>query len=192
MPRRKLLPIYPLPGEVHAAIAACDNERDRLLLELLWHTGGRVSEVLAIRVGDLTPTGVRMINLKQKEPAEKHVFLHPAFRARLAELCKGRSPGEYLIVNPRTGKPISRQMAWLIVKRACARAGVVRARPGERELEPLWPHAFRHGFAVNLLQQHVPVTGVQQLLGHGDLGSTQIYAALANPDLERHVAGVRF
>lgn len=190
--QRKLLPIYPTPGEIHSMAAAANSPRDRMLILLLWNTGGRISEVLAIRVGDITETGIRMQNKKQGQPQEKHVFLGPAFLAELHEYCQGKSKGTYLIGRYSDGGCISGKHAWTIFKRAALAAGALRRRMGDKEVEAIWPHTARHGYAINLLSQGVPITVVGDQLGHSSLASTQIYAKFADPARQAMVAGVRF
>ncbi len=189
---RRKLPVYPTLADVHRMLAACESERDRLLVELLWYTGGRVSEVLRVRVGDITEHGVRMVNLKQGEPAEKHVFLPPRFVDRLRRAVAGRRPDELVVTHLRGGRALSRKRAWEIVTAAGRRAGVLKRRAGAAESRPPWPHAFRHGNAINLLEQNVPVSAVQAQLGHSSLASTQVYLEITDPHRERMIAGVRF
>lgn len=192
MRQRKMLPIYPTLSEIHAMIDAADNPRDRMLVELLWNTGGRISEVLSIRVGDVNANGIRMRNLKQGQPAEKFVFCGPDFLAELHEYCQGMMPGEFLITHLDDKQKITRKHGWSLFKALALRANAMRRRMGETESEAIWPHTARHGYAINLLSQGVPVTAVGDQLGHSSLSSTQIYTALTDPHRQKMVAGVRF
>ena len=188
----RALPVYPTLSEVHRILAACEHERDRLLIELLWHTGGRISEVVAIRVGDLTASGIRMRNLKQSVPTEKHVFVQAELLARLREWAREKRPENVLVGRLVDGEELTRERAWQIVTAAGKRAGVQKKRFAADSLRPPWPHSFRHGNAVNLLEQGVPVTAVQAQLGHSSLGSTQVYAQLTDAHRQRLVAGAKF
>jgi site-specific recombinase XerD len=161
-------------------MAACENERDRLLIELLWHTGGRVSEVINIRVGDLTQYGIKMRNLKQAVPTEKHVFVRPDFLDRLMAYSAGKQPNEYIITRLGDNRPISRITAWRIVTRAGLRAGVLKKRFVSETLRPPWPHSYRHANAVQLLECGVPANAVKEQLGHSSLASTQIYLSITD------------
>jgi len=189
---RKSLPIYPTLGEVHQMAGLAPNERDRMLVMLLWWTGGRISEVLSIRVGDITTSGVRMKNLKQHQPMEKHVFLSPDVLHELRAFCVGKPLGSFLIGRDRDGGRISRKHGWAIVKRLALAAGVLRRRFGAESDEPIWPHTLRHGYAVNLLSQGVPITAVQGQLGHASLANTAIYTQLADPQRQAMVARAKF
>lgn len=201
------LPVYDTLAEVHRMLEQCVEERDRRLIELLWHTGARVSEVVQLRVGDLTKNGIRLVNLKQglyrvdedgskvhvsiKE--QKHVFLPADFLERLTAACRGRSPAAPIVgqlVDER--KPISRVQAWRIVTRAARLAGVSKRRFRDGALRPAWPHTLRHGYAVNLLEQQVPITVVQAQLGHHSLRSTEHYTRISDPRRAELIRGVKF
>lgn len=189
----KLLPIYPNRTEVARILAACKNDRDRMLIELLWATGGRVSEAIRVRVGDITRNGLAMPNLKQGGSAQKHVFLPAPFLDRLRAYCTGKDQTCPIIghlTNP--SRPISRVMAWMIVTHAGAQAGVLKQRYGASELRPPWPHAYRHGNAIHLLDSGVPVNAVSAQLGHAKLQSTAVYLALSDPHREKLVSSVEF
>jgi len=208
------LPQYPSLDAAHRMLDACTNERDRMLIALLLHTGGRVSEVLDIRVGDITKRGVRMVNLKQGQyqaiettgengerihrrvhvpvREEKHVFLNPAFLAELRTYAAHLPPGAPLVGRLRDGRPMGRKNAWKRIKAIGARAGVTIRRFSTGEETTPWCHSFRHLSAVTQLEQGVSLNAVQQQLGHKSLASTAIYLRLADPDREKQVRRVRF
>lgn len=192
MATRRGLPVYPSYSEVHRILAACENERDHMLISLLWNTGGRVSEVIQARAGDVTDHGIKLINLKQSVATQKHVFLNPDFLARLRDYTAGKHPGELIITHLNSSKSLSRQMAWKIVTTSGLRAGIVKKKFQQEELRAPWPHAYRHGNAVRMLEQGIPINAVQAQLGHADLKSTEIYARLTNEHVRKLVAGVKF
>lgn len=189
--QRKVLPVYPTYAEVHAIINACENERDRMLVELLWHTGGRVSEVIMARVGDITPHGIKLLNLKQTKSAQKHVFLGADFVARLHAYCAGKSLSDYIITRLNGHERITRERAWQIVTGAGYRASVIKRKP-DGQLHAPWPHSLRHANAIRLLESGVPVSAVQGQLGHNDLGSTSIYLQLTDPHRQQMIQAVKF
>jgi len=160
--------------------------RERLLLELLWYTGARVSEVINSRVGDITDTGIVLRNLKQRRTDYKHVLLPKRFRERLKATVEGQPQQALLFPSPRNpNKPISRVWAWKIIKRAAMEAGVTKTRMDgfDVRLVPAWPHTLRHGYATALLLQGVPLTAVQRQLGHSNIMSTAVYTQIADPHL---------
>ena len=194
MPRQaKRLPVYPTLADVHRVMDACQHARDRMLVWLLWVTGARVSEVIALRAGDVLPEGIRAPNLKQRQQADKLIMLPPALLAELREYANGMPPTQPLIGRlHQPHKPISRKLAWRIVTEAGRRAGVLKLRSNRDELRPPWPHAYRHGNAVHMLASGVPVNAVRQQLGHSTLASTAIYLDIADPERRHAIAGVQY
>jgi len=187
-------------------LACCETDRDRMLIKLLWHTGARVSEAIAVRVGDITKNGLRMKNLKQgfwrklpdggkrhiAVPTEKHVFCSPEYLDELRSYASGLPPEASLIGRLADGRQLSRKMAWVIVTRTAARAGILRTRFSDGILRPAWTHTLRHSAASHLLMAGAPITLVQHQLGHSSLSSTQVYTQLADPEISKFIAKVPF
>ena len=145
--------------------------RDRALLELLYATGARIGEVVALDVDDLSDEGV--VKLAGKGGKERIVPVGSFARAALGEYlvrvrpdwaAKGRSTPA-LFIGPR-GARMSRQMSWLVIQAAADKAGLSRK---------ISPHTFRHSFATHLLAGGADVRVVQELLGHSSVATTQIY-----------------
>lgn len=150
--------------------------RDRALLELLYSTGARISEVVELAVDDLDldadGASVRLLGKGRKErvvPVGSY-----AVRAVGAYVVRGRpalaSAGRgtpHLFLNTR-GAPLSRQSAWAVLRVAAGRAGIARA-------DEVSPHTLRHSFATHLLAGGADVRVVQELLGHASVATTQIY-----------------
>jgi integrase/recombinase XerD len=168
----------PEPGNSESA-AASDlmRLRDRALVELLYATGGRVSEITALDLDDLVEPG--LLRLFGKGSKERIVFVGSfAQRALDAYLTRTRpglvaaaaksarqSSTPALFLNHR-GARLSRQSAWQIVSDAAGRAGI---------LVEISPHSLRHSFATHLLEGGADVRVVQELLGHASVATTQIY-----------------
>jgi integrase/recombinase XerD len=145
--------------------------RDRALLELAYGAGLRVSELCGLGLTDLllTENLVRIFGKGGKErlvPIGRSVigavsvYLH----TKRPALDRGKSKGRVLL-NAR-GEPLSRVGAWGIVKRASRRAGITKR---------VTPHTLRHSFATHLLEGGADLRAVQEMLGHADLSTTQIY-----------------
>jgi integrase/recombinase XerD len=145
--------------------------RDRALLELGYGAGLRVSELCGLGLTDLllTENLVRIFGKGGKErlvPIGRSVigavsvYLHNKRPA----LDRGKSKGRVLL-NAR-GEPLSRVGAWGVVKRASQRAGITKR---------VTPHTLRHSFATHLLEGGADLRAVQEMLGHADLSTTQIY-----------------
>jgi integrase/recombinase XerD len=162
--------------QMEAVLAATDgdevqNLRDKALLELLYATGARVSEAVALNVDDVIEGDV--VRLFGKGSKQRIVpvggFARAAIEAYLVRArpmlsARGRAtPALFLGVR---GQRVSRQNAWLII-----RAAAERAKLGIE----ISPHTFRHSFATHLLAGGADVRVVQELLGHSSVATTQIY-----------------
>jgi integrase/recombinase XerD len=146
--------------------------RDRAMLELMYASGLRASEVGALGLTDLHDTlGVVRVtgkgNKQRLVPVGKPA--QNAIRAYMSE-CRvvlvrpdGRDKGRLLL--SRSGRPLERVAVWQIVKRHAATAG----------LRDVHPHMLRHSFATHLLAGGADLRVVQELLGHADISTTQIY-----------------
>jgi integrase/recombinase XerD len=173
--------------------------RDRALLELLYATGARVSEVTALDVDDLLSSSEvddawvdpesalesgGMLRVTGKGSKQRIVpYGSFAGRALAAYLVRARptmvSKGAgtpALFVGPR-GSRVSRQGAWLIIRAAAERAGIAA---------DVSPHTLRHSFATHLLSGGADVRSVQELLGHASVETTQIYTQVTADTLREH------
>ena len=164
--------------QVAALLAATDGDdvqrlRDKALLELLYATGARVSEVVDLNVDDVRLEDFDSVRLTGKGDKQRIVpvgrFARAAVsdylvRARPMLSTRGRStPALFLGLR---GQRVSRQNAWLIIRAAAERAGLT---------VPVSPHTLRHSFATHLLAGGADVRVVQELLGHSSVATTQIY-----------------
>ena len=174
----KALSIEQVEGILKAAAAGAEGPlavRDTALLELLYGTGARISEVVGLDVDDVADSS--LVRLRGKGGKERIVPVGRYARSALeAYLVRGRpslaakaisgSPGAgALFLNSRGGR-LSRQSAWSILKGAAGRAGI------EADVSP---HTLRHSFATHLLDGGADVRVVQELLGHASVSTTQIY-----------------
>lgn len=145
--------------------------RDRALLEIAYATGVRVSELVGLDVGDLWFDDA-LVRVMGKGSKERHI---PIGRRALGAaalyvreirptLDQGKGAGR-LFLNAR-GTPLTRVGAWGIIKRCAERAGIPKR---------VTPHVLRHTFATHLLEGGADLRAVQEMLGHADLSTTQIY-----------------
>ncbi len=154
--------------------------RDRAMLELLYATGLRVTELVGLRLNqvNLRQGVIRVVGKGNKDRLiplgeETEEWLNRYFKiARPAILKGGRS--DDLFVTER-GAAMTRQAFWYLIKRYARRAGINK---------PLSPHTLRHAFATHLLNHGADLRVVQLLLGHSDLSSTQIYTYVAQERLK--------
>jgi integrase/recombinase XerD len=173
-------------SQVEALLAAPDvatplGLRDRAMLELLYATGLRVSELVGLKSLELSLND-GLVRVMGKGSKERVVPLGEEARAWLGRylaearptLLAGR-PSDDLFVTQRAAA-MTRQMFWVLIKRHAARADI-RA--------PLSPHGLRHAFATHLLNHGADLRVVQMLLGHADISTTQIYTHVARERLKQ-------
>ena len=174
----------PDPADEAAMAADPVRVRDRAMLELLYATGARISELINLDLDDLVdPTLVRLFGKGSKERivpvggyAQRAL---DAYLVRTRPTLVGQGKGTpALFLNQRGGR-LSRQSAWQIISEAAR----VAELPGE-----ISPHTFRHSFATHLLEGGADVRVVQELLGHSSVATTQIYT-LVTVDKLREIYG---
>lgn len=160
--------------------------RNRALLELLYSTGARISEVVGLDVDDVD-TRSRSVLLRGKGGKQRLVPVgRPAIAALDAFLVRGRPElarrgrgCAAIFLNSRGGR-LSRQSAWQVLQDAAERAGITTA---------VSPHTLRHSFATHLLDGGADVRVVQELLGHASVTTTQIYTLVTVNALREVWAG---
>ncbi len=152
--------------------------RDKALLELLYATGLRASELAALEVGDLDLAAGWVRVRAGKGDKERLVPLGEEAAAWLEKwLAKRPKDGPYLFPG-RGGRRLTRARIWQIVKRYAKEAGI---HP------PPSPHVLRHAFATHLLAHGADLRAVQQMLGHAQISTTEIYTHVARARLKRLV-----
>jgi integrase/recombinase XerD len=174
----------PDPADENAIAADPVRVRDRAMLELLYATGARISELINLDLDDLVdPTLVRLFGKGSKERivpvggyAQRALEAY-LVRTRPTLVTQGKGTPA-LFLNQRGGR-LSRQSAWQIINEAAR----VAELPGE-----ISPHTFRHSFATHLLEGGADVRVVQELLGHSSVATTQIYT-LVTVDKLREIYG---
>ena len=173
----KVLPKYLSVDDVDRLLAQPDVSiprglRDRALIELLYATGMRVSELIALRPSDinleasyLTCTGKGDKQRIVPVGDEAATWVRRYVRDARLVLLKKRTSAR-LFVNARGGTGLTRMGFWKILKGYARQAGLART---------LSPHTLRHSFATHLLERGADLRAIQMMLGHADLSTTQIY-----------------
>jgi integrase/recombinase XerD len=173
---RRRLPRALGTAHVDALLAAPDpaqplGRRDRALLELLYATGARVSEVTGLRL-DGVDEALAVVRCDGKRNKTRLVPLGRRARAALRDYLEherpalaAAGPGESFVFLSVRGRRLTRDAVFRVLRRHAARAG----------LPPASPHALRHSFATHLLENGADLRAVQELLGHADIGTTEIY-----------------
>lgn len=167
---------------LHAPLVDALGLRDKAMLETLYATGLRVSELVGLSFSQvsLDPGVVRVMGKGDKERlvplGEEAVEALQVYMQQAREdLMQGRPPCNALFVT-RRGKGMTRQAFWYLLKRYALVVGI--------EPDSLSPHTLRHAFATHLLNHGADLRVVQMLLGHSDISTTQIYTHVANQRLQ--------
>jgi integrase/recombinase XerD len=155
--------------------------RDKAMLETLYASGLRVSELVALKLGQVSQDMgvVRVIGKGSKERLvplgeEAIAWIRQYLKEARPELLGGRAADD-LFVTAR-GSAMTRQMFWHLLRRYAAQAGLKK---------PISPHTLRHAFATHLLNHGADLRVVQLLLGHSDISTTQIYTHVARERLKQ-------
>jgi len=155
--------------------------RDRAMLETLYASGLRVSELVALKLGQVSQDMgvVRVVGKGSKERLvplgeEAIAWIRQYLKEARSELLGGRATDD-LFVTAR-GSAMTRQMFWHLLRRYAAQAGLKKS---------ISPHTLRHAFATHLLNHGADLRVVQLLLGHSDISTTQIYTHVARERLKQ-------
>ncbi|MCU0560243.1 MAG: site-specific tyrosine recombinase XerD [Desulfobacterales bacterium] len=153
--------------------------RDAAMLELLYAAGLRVSELVGLRLQDVH-LDAGFVRVMGKGAKQRMVPIGRYAREKLLfYLAHGREallknrPSPFVFV-ARAGRPITRQGFWKLLRRYAGAAGLAKA---------ITPHTLRHSFATHLLEGGADLRAVQEMLGHADVATTQIYTHVANERL---------
>ncbi len=145
--------------------------RDKAMLELLYATGVKVSELIDLSVQDVN-LQVGIVHL-HNDKKERIVPMYPGAIKAVAEYMVHVRPvivtesSEDRLFTNMTGQPMSRQGFWKIIKHYSEKAGIQK---------DITPHTLRHSFAAHLLENGAQLKDIKEMLGHSDISSTQIYA----------------
>jgi len=186
--RRRPLPVVLSHAEVERMLNEPDGrtprgQRDRAALELLYASGLRASELCALRLDDVHMQ-LGVVRPRGKGSKERLVPMgEPAMRALKTYLDDGRQallkarPSLYVFIGNRA-RPLTRMALFKIVRRYATAAGISKA---------ISPHKLRHAFATHLLQGGADLRAVQEMLGHADISTTEIYTHVETEQLKKTV-----
>lgn len=151
------------------------GKRDRAMLELLYATGIRVTELISLCVSDVN---MEMSYIRCSSRGKARIIpFHEETRAAVQDYLSGarnlfvREKETDILFTNYAGEPMSRQGFWKLIKAYASKAGIEAA---------ITPHTLRHSFAAHMVENGADLRAVQEMMGHSDLSSTQIYADMAN------------
>ncbi len=165
------LPYVPSRQEVLSLSQAAGNERHRLAILFMYASGVRVSELVAVNVGDVDLEELVVRVVEGKGQKDRLTVLSEQLVPGVKRLMAGKTALEPLFANREGGRWSSRSVQHLV-----QRSRVVAGLPAG-----LTPHSLRHAFATHLLESGVELRAIQQLLGHKHLKTTTRYARMTHP-----------
>jgi len=156
--------------EIASIIASIKNEKHKLLIALAYGAGLRVSEIVKLKIKDMDCTNLQ-ITIRQAKGQKDRISVVPEkLKAEIVKVIGARDANEFLLASERGGQ-LSERTAQIIFERGLKDAGISKDATF---------HSLRHSFATHLLENGVDVRYVQELLGHQNIRTTQIYTHLTN------------
>lgn len=172
--RGNRLPVVLSRDEVSRLVESIKNPKHRLMLALAYGAGLRVSEVIDLRVRDIDPRELT-IHIKQAKGKKDRLTVFPEkLSADIAALTALRNPEDFVFISERGGK-LTERTAQAVFEKAIGAADIKKDATF---------HSLRHSFATHLLENGVDIRYVQELLGHQNIRTTQIYTHVTNPALK--------
>ncbi len=187
---------YIRPNEARMLIDAAKTPREHLLFNIFWQTGGRVSEIIKLRPVDIAEAGIQMVTLKQrlntkkrkstgtwvsrpepvltKKVVRRNIPIKPELNTEVMTYAykAGIQPNDRFF-------PISSRRVEQILEDTAKKCNITYKK--------VHPHLFRHGFAVNYINQGGTLNRLQKILGHNHIQTTMIYLQLSDSDLRRDI-----
>jgi integrase/recombinase XerD len=156
------------PKEGDSPLQTSNKLRNRLILALLYSSGLRVSELVSLRIDDIDIDD-RTLRIRGKGEKDRIVLFDEETRTLIENYIEVRfHQGDYLFLN-RFGNPLTPRYIQMMIKNYATMAGINKK---------VTPHILRHSFATHLLKNGVDIRAIQQLLGHSNLSTTQIYTSV--------------
>lgn len=168
------LPVVLTKEEIERIITQTQNRKHRVLMGLAYAAGLRVSEVVAIRVQDVQPSEMTITIRQGKGRKDRISLLSPRLLNDIAVLSAGKDACDYVFASERGGK-LTTTSAQLVFQKCLKKSEINK---------PATFHSLRHSFATHLLENGVDVRYVQELLGHQNIRTTQVYTHVTNPRLK--------
>ncbi len=172
--RNKRLPVVLSRSEIQKIIGAIQNPKHKLMISLAYAAGLRVSEVVSLKIEDIDTEELTVHIKKAKGKKDRISILPKKLVISINDLIADRDKDSVLFESIRGGK-LTTTTAQKVFRNTLGKAGVKK---------PATFHSLRHSFATHLLGNGVDVRYVQELLGHANIRTTQIYTKVTNPSLK--------
>lgn len=175
--REKRLPTVLTKKEVMSLFESLNTKKSRLMISLMYAAGMRVSELAALKTGNLDFDEM-VGHIRQAKGNKDRIFNIPDFLVKQLkkQYSKQKEMNQEYLFPGREGKRMSSRNLQKIVKKASEKAGIKK---------DVHPHTLRHSFATHLLENDIDIRKIQELLGHADLSTTQIYTHVSIEELKK-------
>lgn len=169
------LPVVLSRDEINSIIEAISNEKHKLIIALAYAGGLRVSEIINLKIKDVNLLEL-IIHIKGAKGNKNRITVLPEkLVGDLEKMIAGRDPRFYFFASERGGK-LTERTAQKIFESALKKAGIQKDATF---------HSLRHSFATHLLENGVDVRYIQELLGHANIRTTQLYTKVTNPNIKK-------
>lgn len=172
--REKRLPQVLSKSELEKILGTIHNLKHLAILTTIYAAGLRIGELVDLRIGDIDSKAMRIWVRQGKGKKDRITLLSPSLLKLLRRYYVQHKPKDWLFEGPGGGRPYSTSSIRKILKRACHRAGIRKH---------VVVHTLRHSFATHLLEQGVNLRYIQELLGHSNPNTTEIYTHVSRSDM---------
>ena len=170
----KKLPVVLSRSEIEKIIDSIKNRKHKLIISLSYGAGLRVSEVVNLKVKDISIEDLTIHVKQAKGKRDRITVLPKRLKLEIASFVTGKNNNDYLIVSDRGGR-LTDRTAQKKFENALKKSGIKKDATF---------HSLRHSFATHLLENGVDIRYVQELLGHQNIRTTQIYTKVTNPSIK--------
>jgi len=177
--KAKKLPTVLTKEEIVDLIKAAEPGRDRLIVEFLYSSGCRVSEVVKLKTENLDLGGFIGSVRGGKGNKDRTIILSKSWCAEIKNFLKKKKVKTPFVFSKKNGKPISTDTIQRMIRETAQKAGI------QKEVTP---HKLRHSYATHLLEGGENIRKIQELLGHSNLNTTQIYTQVSTQELKKVVS----
>jgi len=176
--KSKRLPVVLLKSEIEKIIEQTKNRKHKLIISLAYSAGLRVSEVVNLRVQDIDVNALTLTVRQGKGRKDRLTVISNRIIADLSEMIKFKKSQDFVFESERGGKLTVTTLQKVFTK--CLKKSGIK--------KPATFHSLRHSFATHLLENGTDVRYVQELLGHQNIRTTQIYTQVTNPSIRKIVS----
>lgn len=175
---KKTTPVVLTKDEINTLFNSIYNHQHKMILKIYYSSGLRLSEAINLRKKDLDFIENILWVRNGKGGKDRMTILSKTLSKELEEFCKFKTKNDFVFVNKKQD-PLNPRTIQMAMQKAKEKSGI------EKDVHV---HTLRHSFATHLLEAGVDIRKIQELLGHADLSTTQIYTSISNEELKRVIS----